>query len=269
MQANIVTLFLVCVTAAVLIMHIVYRHKVRAFISRIKEEELRLINVEKMASLGTLSAGIAHEINNPLTFVTTNLTIMQKYPQMDTIDRVEMAQMLEECMEGAVRIKRIVQDLLSFSHPSQGKKVYSSVSGLIDATLRILWNEIKYKTDIVKEYHSQSCVWLDPSQVSQVFLNLIMNAVQSIREKGTITLVTDEDKQWIYVRITDTGCGMDAKIKAQVFEPFYTTKNGTGLGLFVSKNIIEKHKGRISVESVLGQGTTFTIALPKESEPAA
>jgi len=252
----------------IVVLHIRWKKKMRSYVRKLKEEETQLIHLEKMASLGTLSAGVAHEINNPLTFLVTNLNLMSGYIKEAGVTNEEkmkkIEETLEECVEGVDRIKRIVQDLLSFSHPSRGKRELVDVNELLDVTIRILWNEIKYKVDIVKDYKSSSPVWIDPNQISQVFLNIIMNAVQSIEAKGTVSISTYENDDNIFIEVTDTGCGIPEDKIGEIFTPFYTTKGGPGLGLSVSKSIIENYKGALNVKSKVGEGSTFTIVLPKE-----
>jgi len=252
----------------IVVLHIRWKKKMRSYVRKLKEEETQLIHLEKMASLGTLSAGVAHEINNPLTFLVTNLNLMSGYIKEAGVTNEEkmkkIEETLEECVEGVDRIKRIVQDLLSFSHPSRGKRELVDVNELLDVTIRILWNEIKYKVDIVKDYKSSSPVWIDPNQISQVFLNIIMNAVQSIEAKGTVSISTYENDDNIFIEVTDTGCGIPEDKIGEIFTPFYTTKGGPGLGLSVSKSIIENYKGALNVKSKVGEGSIFTIVLPKE-----
>lgn len=260
----------------ILFLHFRYKKKIQFYVEQIQEEEKQFIHLEKMASLGMLAAGVAHEVNNPLMFLNTNLRLIADYITMagikDKDQEKEILETLEECSDGVNRIKRIVQDLLSFSHPSQGKRQFVDINNLIDATVRILWNEIKYKVDVTKDYKLASMIWIDPNKISQVFLNLIINAVHAIKDKGTISISTEEDSDRAVIRISDTGCGIARDDLEKVFKPFYTSKGGTGLGLYVSKNIVEGAKGTISVESTEGTGTTFTIKFPKtrnEGEPEA
>lgn len=252
--------------------HICWRKNTSVTLAKIKDDESRLIHLEKMASLGTLSAGIAHEINNPLAFINTDLEVLSKYIDAACAasdekirgEKInEIRQIIQECRDGTERIKRIVQDLLLFSHPSSGKKVLVDVNSLLDVAVRILWNHIKYKAEIIKDYQAVSKVWIDSNQLSQVFFNLIINSTQAIKDRGTITMSTREDDSHIKVKISDTGCGMDKMTLSKIFTAFYTTKGGTGLGLFLSRNIIKELGGSIEVESVVGKGTSFTVIIPK------
>jgi len=254
----------------IIFLHLRYTKMIRSYVEQIQEEEKQFIHLEKMASLGMLSAGVAHEVNNPLMFLNTNLRLVADYITMagikDKDQEKEMLETLEECSDGVNRIKRIVQDLLSFSHPSQGKRQFVNINNLLDATVRILWNEIKYKVDITKDYKLVSQIWIDPNKISQVFLNLIINAVHAIKDKGTISIFTEETDKTVTVKIKDTGCGISPENLQNIFKPFYTSKGGTGLGLYVSKNIVESAGGSIKAESKVNEGTCFTIQLIKQKE---
>lgn len=254
-----------------------YEKKIREKDKLVKEVESQLIQTEKMASVGTLAAGIAHEINNPLSFLISNLDALSNYVQSlskeSSLDAGLRKTLLEdfqpmatESLEGALRIKKIVSDLRTFSRRSETKKVLLDINQILESTLSIVWNEIKYKITVVKDYQSKSSILADPTQLSQVFLNIVLNASQAIAEKGTITLATSEDEKNICVKITDTGSGIPKEVLRKIFDPFFSTKKGgAGLGLSVSYNIIKQHTGELRVESAAGRGTTFTISLPKKS----
>ncbi|MCK4810572.1 MAG: hypothetical protein KAS99_06565 [Candidatus Omnitrophica bacterium] len=254
----------------VIILHLCWGNKKRSYLKKLKEDEAQLVHLEKMASLGVLSAGIAHEINNPLTFLITSLYFLSNHVKKEDVQGKEsfksMNNSIEICIEGANRIKKIVKDLLFFSHPSMGQKVLTDINLLLEATLRILWNEIKHKVDVVKDYKASSHLWIDSSQISQVFLNLMMNAAQAIKEKGTIHLSTYEDEKNLFVKISDTGCGIPEEVSPKIFNPFFTTKGGTGLGLYVSNNIILRCKGTMNFESTPDKGTSFTISFSKDKD---
>lgn len=241
----------------------------------VKETEAQLIQMEKMASLGTLAAGIAHEINNPLSFLVSNLeslrdyirngfkeTSLEKQNSKTTLE--DLRAMVQESLEGALRIKKIVRDLRTFSRRSEAQKISVDINQILESALSILWNEIKYKITLIKDYQVKSSLLAEPTQLSQVFLNILINASQAISEKGTISLSTTEDTKNIYIKISDTGCGIPKDVLPRIFDPFFSTKKGVGLGLSVSYNIIKQHAGDIKVESKLGYGTTFTIQLPKD-----
>jgi signal transduction histidine kinase len=254
----------------IFILHLRWKKRFNSYLKKMKEEEAQIIHLEKMASLGILSAGVAHEINNPLTFLITNLNILLSY--MDQEGRIsedkmkEVRPIVEECLEGTNRIKRVIGDLLSFSRRSKGKKALTDINRLLDATIKILWNEIKYKVDIIKDYRASTRIWVDPNQISQVFLNIIINGAYAIKDRGTIYISTHEDGENIFTRISDTGCGIPQKELSKIFEPFYTTRGGTGLGLSVSNTIVKSHGGEIKIESEVGRGTSFTIILPKKAK---
>lgn len=243
----------------------------------IKDAEAQIIHMEKMASLGLLAAGIAHEINNPLSFLISNLESLRDYTQCPgegTSLGVENNKTLiedlraitQESLEGALRIKKIVQDLRTFSRRSEAQRVLVEINQLLESTLSIIWNEIKYKIAVNKDYQAKSNILADPTQLSQVFLNILINASQAIADRGTIGLSTYEDTKNIYIKISDTGCGIPKDVLPKIFEPFFSTKKGTGLGLSVSYNIIKHHGGDIKVESKVGYGTAFIVQLPKEAK---
>lgn len=246
---------------------------------RIEEKaNSQIFRLEKMASLGTLSAGVAHEINNPLTFLITNLSLIadnaERLRRIGNVNEqdeaiAQMKESIQECLDGANRIKRIVQDLLVFSHASAERTKLADINEVIDSTLRIVWNELKYKADITKDYKAQTRIWLDTNKISQVLLNLIVNASDAIKaktaqDKGLISLATKEEGDFIIIDVSDNGCGMDKSLLQRIFDPFFTNKGGTGLGLYVSKKIILSHGGQLSVASTPGKGTAFTIKLPKD-----
>lgn len=247
----------------IFLLHFRWKRRQKIFLKTIREEEAKLIHMEKMASVGTLAAGIAHEINNPLMFLGINLEILlQNKASEDATEDVE--QIVSECLDGVKRIKRIVKDLLTFSHRAQGEKVRVGINTLCDTTLRIVWNEIKYKVDLIKDYKAKSDIWTDPTQIGQVIVNLVINAYQAIADKGTIRISTYEDDGNVYIKISDTGKGISRQAQEKIFEPFFSTKGGTGLGLSVSNDIIKGCGGEIGLESKVGQGTTFTVRLSKQ-----
>jgi two-component system NtrC family sensor kinase len=251
-----------------------WERKIKGKTRLVKETEAQLIQMEKMASLGTLAAGIAHEINNPLSFLVSNLESLRDYVgrliegiSLETPNNKVLAEdlksMTQESLEGALRIKKIVCDLRTFSRRSETNKILVDVNQVLESTLSIIWNEIKYKAILIKDYQAKSELLAEPTQLSQVFLNILINAEQAISGKGTISLSTYEDAENVYIKISDTGCGIPAETLPKIFEPFFSTKKGTGLGLSVSYNIIKRDGGDIKAESKVGSGTTFTIRLPK------
>lgn len=269
----------------------------------LKNMQGQLLQSDKMATVGQLAAGVAHEINNPTGFVMANLDVLNgyvqnlkkmldKYGELEryfTTERNEHAEVLhaeldklkqdlgveeilidfscliKESLDGMLRIQRIVADLRSFSHSDESHWEEADITELIQLALNIARNEIKYKAEVVKEYAAVPKILCYPQQLSQVFLNLIVNAVQAITGRGKIIIKTYVDGDMLVVSIADTGCGMSESVRSRIFEPFFTTKpvgKGTGLGLSLAYNIISKHHGEISAASQPGEGTTFTIRLP-------
>jgi signal transduction histidine kinase len=265
----------------------------RAMNLQLQSAQAQLLQSEKMASIGQLAAGVAHEINNPVGYVTSNLGTLAGY--VDELLRVvrhlsgkgtgpapacdiefleeDIPALVSETREGLDRVKKIVQDLKDFSRvdKSDDWEPANLVKGL-ESTLNIVANEIKYKAAVVKQLVPLPDVPCLPTQLNQVFMNLLVNAAQAIDGKGTITLRSGFDDDDVWVEVGDDGCGMPPEVQARIFEPFYTTKpvgKGTGLGLSVSYSIVQKHRGRIELESAPGQGTTFRVTLPRvrEREP--
>lgn len=244
---------------------------------QIEDAEAQLIQMEKMASLGTLAAGVAHEINNPLGFLISNLESLKdcmralaEQQSSSGPDNKAAAEdikaMIQESLEGSLRIKKIVQDLRTFARRSESQKTAVDINQILETTLSILWNEIKYKITVIKDYQVKSAIFADTTQLSQVFLNILLNASQAISDKGTVSLYTYEDENSVYVKFCDTGSGISPDVLPRIFDPFFSTKKGTGLGLSVSYNIIKHHGGSIEVKSQVGSGTTFIIRLPKDGQ---
>ena len=272
--------------------------EIRGINKRLEETQTQLLQSEKMASIGQLAAGVAHEINNPIGYVYSNLGTLEKYVQdvFSMIEGYEQAEgaivddgararlqaarerldiaflkedlraLMAESREGITRVKNIVQDLKGFSHVDATDEWYAAdLHKGLDSTLNIVNNEIKYKAEVVKEYGEIVAVECLPSQLNQVFMNLLVNAAHAIEVRGTITVRTGIQDVEVWVEIADTGKGIAAEGLKRVFDPFYTTKpigHGTGLGLSLSYGIIQKHHGRIEVQSEVGKGTTFRVWLP-------
>jgi PAS domain S-box-containing protein len=256
----------------------------------------QLLQSEKMASLGQLAAGVAHEINNPVGFVNSNLGSLQRYVEelfqmlsayearedefkaetlftlnklKQEIDisflREDVVTLLAESMDGMQRVKRIVQDLKNFSHVDESEKQWANLEHGLDSTLNMARNEIKYKAEVIKEYGGIPEIECIPSQLNQVFMNLIVNAAHAIEGRGTITVRTGVNQQQVWVEVSDTGSGISKEHLPRIFDPFYTTKpvgKGTGLGLSLSYGIIQRHHGSIDVSSEPGKGSSFRVHLP-------
>lgn len=271
----------------------------RTLIRELQEARDQLLQNEKMAAIGQLAAGVAHEINNPIGYINSNLGTLQRYTD-DLIALVEHYQAMEEVIEasqpqavkqsralrekidfeyikedlpdlvresqeGAERVRRIVQDLKEFSHVDEAEWQWADLHQGLESTLNIVHNELKYKAEIHREYGELPQVECLASQVNQVFMNLLVNAAHAIEKSGTITLRSGCDEHEVWLEVGDSGKGIPADKLSHIFEPFYTTKPvgiGTGLGLSLSYSIIKKHHGRIDVESELGKGSRFTIRLP-------
>jgi two-component system NtrC family sensor kinase len=177
----------------------------------------------------------------------------------------DIFELIDESKEGTERIKKIVQDLKDFAHPGQDKPKFADINQNIDSTVNVVWNELKYKADIIKDYGDLPRVQCYPQLLNQVFMNLLINGAQSIEKRGEINIKTRADNGYVEIKISDTGSGIPKENLNRIFDPFFTTKDvgkGTGLGLNVAYNIIKKHHGKIDVKSSVGKGTTFTIKIP-------
>lgn len=275
----------------------------KALLEKLKEAQHQLLQSEKLASIGQLAAGVAHEINNPVGYINSNIASLAQYVNdvfvlIDAYERAEallpdsdekealqilrdrldldflkqdLQSLLRECQEGVNRVKQIVQDLKDFSHVNETEWQWADLHQGLDSTLNIVHNEIKYKADVVKEYGDLPQIECIGSQLNQVFMNLLVNAAQAIDGHGLITVRTGMDgEEKVWIEIQDTGKGIPPEDLKRIFEPFFTTKpvgKGTGLGLSVSYGIVKNHGGLFEVTSETGKGTSFRIRLPvKQSE---
>jgi two-component system, NtrC family, sensor kinase len=268
---------------------------------RLKESQRmqrQLLQSDKMAAIGQLAAGVAHEINNPVGYVTSNLKTLDIYKQdmLNLLDayealeaecptdavtlanvralkkqrdigflRKDIGQLIAESQEGMSTVAKIVSDLRDFAHVENKEWLWADLHKGLESTLNFARNEIKYHCTINKIFGDIPKVYCIPSQINQVILNLLVNAAQSIAEKGEITIRTDKVGDEVFIAVSDTGGGIAEENIPRIFDPFFTTKpvgKGTGLGLAISLDIVHKHNGRIEVESTVGEGTTFTVWLP-------
>jgi PAS domain S-box-containing protein len=269
----------------------------------LEEQQAQLIQAEKMASLGQMAAGVAHEINNPVSYVMSNLGTLDQYVssltpllqlqrellatreaesggaaaellermrelwKQEEVDYLlgDMPELIEESLAGTRRIKEIAQGLRSFAREDSGEPQLVDVNTELASTLKIVWNELKYKCEVKRDFGPLPPVSCHPTQICQVFTNLLVNAAQAIETRGEIRIRTRHEGNEVVVEIADTGRGMTQETISKLFTPFFTTKprgQGTGLGLSVSYGIIARHKGRIDVQSEPGKGSTFIIRLP-------
>lgn len=269
-------------------------------IKRLEEAQNQLLQSERMASIGQLAAGVAHEINNPVGFVNSNLGSLQRYvtdmlrllsvyekaegalpgAAMQEINQVkadidaeflreDVANLLVESLDGLKRVTRIVQDLKDFSHVDESERQWADLEAGLESTLRVVWNELKYKAEVIKEFAGIPQVECFAFQLNQVFMNLLINASHAIEGRGTIAVRTGHDDTCVWVEVQDSGRGIKPEHLSRIFEPFFTTKpvgQGTGLGLSLAYGIVKKHDGRIEVKSELGQGTVFRVILPKKTK---
>ena len=266
---------------------------------RLQETQQQLVQSEKLASIGQLAAGVAHEINNPIGYVNSNIRSLKDYVTqiLEVLDvyesceaalpdearqrirtakqaadfdflREDIGQLISESREGTERVRKIVQDLRDFSRADTSQEWQAAdLHHGLDSTLNIASNEIKYKADVVREYGSLPLVECLLPQLNQVFMNLFVNAAQAMPDgrRGTITVRTGTAGEEVWIEVADNGSGMPPDVRDRIFDPFFTTKpvgKGTGLGLSLSYGIIQKHQGQIAVSSTPGIGTTFRITLP-------
>jgi two-component system NtrC family sensor kinase len=269
-----------------------------ALIRKLEDAQSQLLQSEKLAAIGQLAAGVAHEINNPMGFIRSNLATLRGYAEsllqvveaysaaepllaqdaglLERIERVkreadlsflgeDIKILIAESIDGAERVRRIVQDLRDFSRVGDSEWLPTDLHACMESSINVVWNEIKYKAELVRDYGELPEVECIPSRLNQVFMNLLVNAAQAIAERGRITVSTRHCGERIEIAVADTGQGIAASALPKIFDPFFTTKpvgKGTGLGLSVSYNIVKSHGGDILVATQPGQGSTFTVVLP-------
>lgn len=277
--------------------------EIREANQKLAETKAQMIQSDKMASIGQLAAGVAHEINNPVGFVNSNLNSLGGYLRDFTdlfrlycameeavrdgrlddaceaskkiknfkdnigleFEMDDSIRLIEESREGTERILSIVRALKDFSHSDDATYVECDINRCLENVIKIAWNEVKYKAELVKEFGDLPLIPCRPQQISQVFLNIIVNAAQAIPGKGRINIRTYVENGHLMVETADTGAGIPEDVVKRIFDPFFTTKpvgKGTGLGLSIAWGIVTEHGGYIDVKSKVGEGTTFTVMLP-------
>jgi PAS domain S-box-containing protein len=265
-----------------------------------REKDVILLHNDKMSSIGQLAAGVAHEINNPMAFIASNLValkghvaalgqfhalclglaekncsegerqLLQEESRRLDIEFVleDIGPLIAESSEGADRVKQIVADLKGFARSDDSSIEPADLNACVRSTVNIVRNEIKYVADLELQLGEIPLIYCSRHQISQVVINLLVNAAHSIDHHGSIAVTTRREGESVLLSVRDTGHGMSEAVRNRIFEPFFTTKEvgkGTGLGLSVSYSIIKKHGGEILVESLPGEGTTFTVRLPIEN----
>ncbi len=268
----------------------------------LKFAQTKMMQQEKLASIGQLAAGVAHEINNPVGYVSSNINRLQEYfdslqllieayrnilladqgegkkAQVAAIDAEndlqfildDLPEIVKECLEGVGRVQEIVRNLKDFSRVDDaGKRKLFNINDAIESTLKLVWNELKYDCNVEKELLNESMVEANYGQINQVISNLLVNASHAIKDTGKygrILIKTWSDDTWVCFSVEDSGIGIPEDVRKNIFDPFFTTKpvgKGTGLGLNISYDIIvNQHKGEIEVISTPGVGSTFIVKLP-------
>ncbi|MCD4780672.1 MAG: PAS domain S-box protein [Candidatus Omnitrophica bacterium] len=269
--------------------------------SNLKDTQRQLIQSEKLASIGQLAAGVAHEINNPLAYINANIYNLDEYfrnllvflkvikkmqedmddpyddhPFLKTINEFDrewnieykvkdIQNIIEETLEGINRISTIVNDLKTFARKDDETEEEVNINDILESSINVAWNQIKYKAELIKNFSDLPKTQCNKLQIGQVFVNMLINSVQAIEDHGKITIATGLNNNNIIITIADTGQGIQKEYLDKVWNPFFTTKEigqGTGLGLSISYEIIRKHGGQMEIASKEGCGTTFTITLP-------
>ncbi|WP_441003749.1 sensor histidine kinase [Pseudocolwellia agarivorans] len=267
----------------------------------LEETQEQLVQAEKMASIGQLAAGVAHEINNPIGFSLSNLTTLSEYVQSivklddmvinsdDTLEKNEfitqyqnlrktediefikddLQDLLGDTIKGLNRVSAIVSNLTKVTHAGELEMKACQINDIIEESIKVVWNELKYNMTVEKYFAPLPLLACHSGEIHQVFMNLFLNASHACDEEGLLIIKTytkeSKGENWIIIEVSDNGKGMPSEVRKKIFDPFFTTKPvgvGTGLGLSVSFGIIEKHKGTIKVASEEGIGTTFSIHLP-------
>lgn len=281
--------------------------KLQETVSELEQMQDKLVQSEKMASIGQLAAGVAHEINNPIGFSLSNLTTLSEYiasfikldslvlenisdsvsadfinqynalRKDEDIDFIvdDLGGLLGDTVKGLNRVSAIVSNLKKVSHAGELEKELCDVNEIIEESIKVVWSELKYNMEVEKKFGDIPHIYCHTGEIHQVLMNLFLNASHACKDKGILRLSTAiqkiKEKEWLVIRVADNGDGMPMEVKKKIFDPFFTTKPvgvGTGLGLSVSFGIIDKHKGTIEVHSEEGLGTTFIICLPLPDDSA-
>ena len=241
--------------------------------------EERLAFADRMSSVGTLTAGVAHELNNPLMYVLSNLHLTREELDGDAeagwMERAR--QQLDEAIQGAKRMQHIVRDLKTFSRVDDEQRSNVDLRGVLESSINMCWNEIRHRATLERDLQNVPLVDANESRLGQVFLNLLVNALQalpdrSVDENRIIVRTRTDSEGWAIVEVSDNGSGIEADRVSRVFEPFFTTKSvseGTGLGLAICRNIVQAAGGSIEIHTAPGEGTTFAVRLPRSTRAHA
>lgn len=256
-------------------------------IREVEAAQRQLLQAEKLASVGQLAAGVAHEINNPVGFVNSNLGTLKTYNEtlialceacrtgrageadfvaadFDYLKQ-DITDLIGESQGGLARVRKIVADLKDFSRVDQAEWQETDLNAGVESTLNVVWHELKYKAEVIRDYGELPPVCCIAAQINQVVMNLLVNAAQAIEQQGVIHVRTGAGDGQVWVEVEDNGRGMPAEVRQRIFEPFYTTKpvgKGTGLGLSLAYDIVTRHGGHIEVSSEPGRGSRFRVVLP-------
>ena len=267
----------------------------KALIEQLENTKNQLLQSEKMASIGQLAAGVAHEINNPMAFIKSNFNTLKNYfsdleltiqeyenfitsnnTNVDILEKTrkkydldflieDIEELMSDSADGIARVQDIVKSLKEFSRMDENKWEDADINIGIESTLRVVSHELKYVAEVEKDFGDLPQVQCLPMQINQVIMNLLVNAAHSLDKDGKISIRTRKKEDWVIINVQDNGCGIEEEHVLKIFDPFFTTKpvgSGTGLGLSLSYNIITKHSGTITVDSEAGKGTNFEIKLP-------
>ncbi len=276
--------------------------EIRETLERLKKTQSQLVRAEKLAGIGQLAAGVAHEINNPTSFIMSNMStfrnhVSEVFNYIDSVEKLvvsagnetsraleiqeeirhiinsedycylkdDLPEVIDESLNGLHRVKTIVSSLLAFASSSESEMRIVDLNVEIESALLMLDNEISKKGRVVRNLGNLPKTVANPHLLNQMFINLIRNAIQAIEADGIITITTEVKNNYISIEISDNGVGIPIDDIQNIFNPFFTTRevgSGVGLGLSIAYRIIESHNGNIDVQSELGRGTTFTIRLP-------